>query len=80
MEKYRMQEVLIDRKCAAPRFVIKPQSTFALEGQSAKFNCRIISLTSCTVSWYRRHKSFYGRKLRMGRISWRVCSWQVFPK
>jgi len=52
MEKYRMQEVLIDRKCAAPRFVIKPQSTFALEGQSAKFNCRIISLTSCTVSWY----------------------------
>merc|ERR1719220_522274 len=29
-EKYRMQEVLIDRKCAAPRFVIKPQSTFAL--------------------------------------------------
>ena len=31
-EKYRMQEVLIDRKCAAPRFVIKPQSTFALEG------------------------------------------------
>ena len=32
-EKYRMQEVLIDRKCAAPRFVIKPQSTFALEGK-----------------------------------------------
>ena len=42
MEKYRMQEVLIDRKCAAPRFVIKPQSTFALEGHSARFTCRII--------------------------------------
>ena len=28
-----MQEVLIDRKCAAPRFVLKPQSTFAMEGQ-----------------------------------------------
>ena len=37
-----MQEVLIDRKCAAPRFVIKPQSTFALEGHSARFTCRII--------------------------------------
>merc|ERR1719419_695258 len=52
MEKYRMQEVLIDRKCAAPRFVIKPQSTFTLEGQSARFTCRIISLTNCSVSWY----------------------------
>jgi len=52
MEKYRMQEVLIDRKCAAPRFVIKPQSTFTLEGQSARFTCRIISLTACSVSWY----------------------------
>ena len=37
MEKYRMQEVLIDRKCAAPRFVIKPQSTFAVEGHSARY-------------------------------------------
>jgi len=52
MEKYRMQEVLIDRKCAAPRFVIKPQSTFGLEGQSARFTCRIISLTTASVSWY----------------------------
>jgi serine/threonine protein kinase len=52
MEKYRMQEVHIDRKCAAPRFVIKPQSTFTLEGQSARFTCRIISLTNSSVSWY----------------------------
>merc|ERR1719481_1129775 len=52
MEKYRMQEVLIDRKCAAPRFVIKPQSTFTLEGQSARFTCRIISLHNCSVTWY----------------------------
>ena len=52
MEKYRMQEVLIDRKCAAPRFVIKPQSTFTLEGQSARFTCRIISLSNCSVTWY----------------------------
>merc|ERR550532_2575992 len=52
MEKYRMQEVLIDRKCAAPRFVIKPQSTFAVEGHSARFTCRIISLTATSISWY----------------------------
>ena len=52
MEKYRMQEVLIDRKCAAPRFVIKPISTFAVEGHSARFNCRIISMSNCQVSWY----------------------------
>ena len=52
MEKYRMQEVLIDRKCAAPRFVIKPQSTFTMEGQSARFTCRIISLSNCSVTWY----------------------------
>ncbi len=52
MEKYRMQEVLIDRKCAAPRFVIKPISTLAIEGHSARFTCRIISLPACTVSWY----------------------------
>ena len=52
MEKYRMQEVLIDRKCAAPRFVIKPTSTFAVEGHSARFTCRIISLTATTISWY----------------------------
>ena len=55
MEKYRMQEVLIDRKCAAPRFVIKPQSTFTLEGQSARFTCRIISLTNCSVTWYHQN-------------------------
>ena len=41
-EKYRMQEVLIDRKCAAPRFVIKPQSTFALEG-----NLYVLMKISC---------------------------------
>jgi hypothetical protein len=33
MEKYRMQEVVIDRKCAAPRFIHKPLSAFSVEGQ-----------------------------------------------
>jgi len=52
MEKYRMQEVLMDRKCAAPRFVIKPLNTMAVEGHSARFTCRIISTSNVSVSWY----------------------------
>ncbi|CAG2161698.1 unnamed protein product [Oppiella nova] len=40
-EKYKMQEVYFDRREAVPRFVIKPHSTFAYEGQAAKFTCRI---------------------------------------
>ena len=35
-----------------PRFVIKPISTLAIEGHSARFTCRIISLPACSVSWY----------------------------
>jgi serine/threonine protein kinase len=52
MEKYRLEEVVMDRKCAAPRFVIRPVSTFAIEGHSARFNCRVISPTPCNVTWY----------------------------
>ena len=62
MEKYRMQEVLIDRKCAAPRFVIKPQSTFALEGHSARFTCRIIRYSTnkyCRIIFFMSWPHFY---------------------
>lgn len=41
-----------DRRQAAPRFVIKPVSTFAYEGQSAKFTCRVIALATPTLTWY----------------------------
>ena len=34
------------------RFVIKPISTLAIEGHSARFTCRIISLPACSISWY----------------------------
>jgi hypothetical protein len=32
--------------------VIRPQSTFAYEGQSAKFSCRVIACAPATVTWY----------------------------
>jgi len=32
--------------------VIKPQSAFAYEGQSAKFSCRVIAIATPTLTWY----------------------------
>jgi hypothetical protein len=32
--------------------VIRPQSAFAYEGQSAKFYCRVIAIATPTLSWY----------------------------
>lgn len=43
---------LADRRQAAPRFVIKPQSAFAYEGQSVKFTCRVIAIAAPTLSWF----------------------------
>lgn len=52
MEKYRIHETFFDRRQAAPRFVIKPQSAFCYEGQSVKFYCRVIGCAQPTLSWY----------------------------
>ncbi|XP_035210044.1 twitchin-like [Stegodyphus dumicola] len=52
-ERYKIREFYFDRRQAAPRFVIRPQSTFVYEGQAAKFYCRIIAAFPATVSWYR---------------------------
>ncbi|XP_023233613.1 myosin light chain kinase, smooth muscle-like [Centruroides sculpturatus] len=52
-EKYNIHEFYFDRRQAAPRFVIRPQSTFSYEGQSAKFYCRVIAAAPATVTWYR---------------------------
>lgn len=43
--------LISDRRQAAPRFVIKPQSAFCYEGQSVKLYCRIIAIATPTVSW-----------------------------
>lgn len=45
-----------DRRQAAPRFVIKPQSAFAYEGQSVKFYCRVIAVATPTVTWYHNNE------------------------
>ncbi|GIY64293.1 twitchin [Caerostris darwini] len=52
-EKYKIREFNFDRRQAAPRFVIRPQSTFVYEGQAAKFYCRIIAAFPATISWHR---------------------------
>jgi len=45
-------ERFADRRQAAPRFVIKPQSAFSYEGQSVKFHCRVIAVAQPTLSWF----------------------------
>ncbi|KAJ8886799.1 hypothetical protein PR048_013011 [Dryococelus australis] len=52
VEKYRIYDSSFDRRQAAPRFVIRPQSAFAYEGQSAKFYCRVIAIATPTLTWY----------------------------
>lgn len=51
IEKYKIQESSFDRRQAAPRFVIKPQSQFCYEGQSVKFYCRVIGVATPTLTW-----------------------------
>lgn len=45
-----------DRRQAAPRFVIKPTSAFAYEGQSVKFTCRVIAIASPTLTWFHNNQ------------------------
>lgn len=51
VDKYRIQDTSFDRRQAAPRFVIKPQSQFCYEGQSVKFYCRVIAIATPTLTW-----------------------------
>lgn len=46
----------VDRRQAAPRFVIKPTSAFAYEGQSVKFTCRVIAIASPTLTWFHNNQ------------------------
>merc|ERR1719369_851141 len=52
VNKYKIHESVVDRRQAAPRFVIRPSSAFCYEGQSAKFSCRVIACAQATVSWF----------------------------
>ncbi|XP_014665457.1 PREDICTED: twitchin-like isoform X3 [Priapulus caudatus] len=51
-KEYEMYESTFDRSEAAPRFIVMPFSTMAIEGRSATFDCRIIAPSPPVVSWY----------------------------
>lgn len=55
-DRYKIHDAFVDRRELAPRFVIKPQSTFAYEGQSATFHCLISSNSPVTISWYKDNR------------------------
>lgn len=55
-DRYKIHDALLDRRELAPRFVIKPQSTFAYEGQTAKFDCLISSDSPVTISWFKDNR------------------------
>ncbi|KAE8573900.1 Putative twitchin [Halyomorpha halys] len=56
IDKYCIRDTSFDRRQAAPRFVIKPQSAFAYEGQSVKFYCRVIAIAAPTITWYHNNQ------------------------
>lgn len=56
IEKYKIYDTCFDRRQAAPRFVIRPQSAFCYEGQSVKIYCRVIAVATPTLSWCRNNQ------------------------
>ncbi|GBP00364.1 Twitchin [Eumeta japonica] len=56
IEKWKIYDGQFDRRQAAPRFVIKPQSAFCYEGQSVKLYCRVIAVATPTVTWSRNNQ------------------------
>ncbi|XP_015183294.1 PREDICTED: twitchin isoform X5 [Polistes dominula] len=56
IEKYKIYDSSFDRRQAAPRFVIKPTSAFAYEGQSVKFTCRVIAIAAPVLTWFHNNQ------------------------
>jgi len=50
-KEYKIFDSYFDKREAAPRFVIKPQSLIVIEGTEARFECRIVSPTSPILTW-----------------------------
>jgi hypothetical protein len=48
---YIFNNYVIDRREAAPRFVLRPRNAQVLEGNNADFDCRIIAVSPPIVSW-----------------------------
>uniref|UniRef100_A0A8D8QGY6 Twitchin n=1 Tax=Cacopsylla melanoneura TaxID=428564 RepID=A0A8D8QGY6_9HEMI len=56
IDRFSIQDTTFDRRQAAPRFVIKPQSAFCYEGQSVKFTCRVIAIATPTLTWFHNNQ------------------------
>ncbi|KAK3703484.1 hypothetical protein RRG08_024788 [Elysia crispata] len=52
-QEYQIYDSYFDRKEAVPRFVRKPRNQVAMEGQTAKFDCKIIAASPPIVTWYK---------------------------
>ncbi|GFR58132.1 myosin light chain kinase [Elysia marginata] len=52
-QEYQIYDSYFDRKEAVPRFVRKPRNQVSVEGQSAKFDCKIIAASPPIVTWYK---------------------------
>ncbi|XP_070200689.1 twitchin-like isoform X4 [Littorina saxatilis] len=51
-KEFQIYDTYFDRKEAVPRFVRKPRNQVAVEGQFAKFDCKIIAASAPIVSWF----------------------------
>ncbi|XP_055900297.1 twitchin-like isoform X6 [Biomphalaria glabrata] len=52
-QEYQIYDTFFDRKEAAPRFVRKPRNQLTAEGQTAKFDCKIVAASPPIVTWYK---------------------------
>ncbi|CAL1540886.1 unnamed protein product, partial [Lymnaea stagnalis] len=52
-QEYQIYDSYFDRKEAAPRFVRKPRNQLAVEGQTAKFDCKIVAASPPIITWYK---------------------------
>jgi len=50
-KEYKIFDSYFDKREAAPRFVVKPQSLIVIEGTEARFKCRIVSPTAPLLNW-----------------------------
>lgn len=69
-DRYKIHDALVDRRELAPRFIIKPHSTFAYETQSASFYCMVSSSTPFTITWFKDSKELKQSVKYMKRYSY----------
>ncbi|XP_071104533.1 twitchin-like isoform X3 [Haliotis cracherodii] len=52
-KEYQIYDSYFDRKEAVPRFVRRPRNATVPEGQTCKFDCKIIAASPPIVTWYK---------------------------